>query len=104
MAKSRKDQIEEMLKDDPGDHELRYMLGMEHVSAGDDAGAARVFAELIEKNPNYPPAYHMGARALQRLGRTGEARDVLSRGIPIALGQGNQHAAGEMQELLSQLN
>lgn len=103
MAKSRKEQIEEMLQDDPNDHELRYMLGMEHASAGDDAGAVRVFEELIRLKPDYPPAYHMAARALQRLDRIPEAQTLLRQGIPIAFKQGNQHAAGEMQELMSQL-
>lgn len=103
MAKSRKEQIEEMLQDEPNDHELRYMLAMEHASGGDDAGAVHVFEELIRREPGYPPAYHMGARALQRLGRIADAQALLQRGIPIALRQGNQHAAGEMQELLSQL-
>jgi len=103
MSKSRKEQIEDMLRDDPGDHELRYMLAMEHASLGDDSGAVRVFEELIAGNPNYPPAYHMGARALQRLNKIEEARALLQRGIPTALAQNNQHAAGEMQELLAML-
>jgi cytochrome c-type biogenesis protein CcmH/NrfG len=101
--KSRKEQIEEMLAADPNDVELRYMLAMEHASAGDDEGAARCFAELIERSPDYPPGYHQGARALVRLNRLGEACALLERGIPVALQQGNSHAAGEMQELLDSL-
>jgi Tfp pilus assembly protein PilF len=74
---------------------------MEYASAGDDAGAVACFEELIRRAPDYPPAYHMGARALQRLDRIADARALLRRGIPVALARGNQHAAGEMQELLS---
>lgn len=102
-AKSRKQQIEEMLVDSPDDPELRYMLAMEYVSAGDDDGAVRVFEELTRAAPNYPPGYHMAARALQRLNREEEAKALLRRGIPIALAQRDQHAAGEMQELLDYL-
>jgi Flp pilus assembly protein TadD len=102
--KTRKQKLEQMLADDPNDPELRYMLAMEFVSQGDDAGAVRCFQELIQGTPTYPPAYHQAGRALQRLGRTPEARDLLQRGIPIALGQNNQHAAGEMQELLENLD
>jgi Flp pilus assembly protein TadD len=76
------------------------MLAMEHISAGDDAGAVRCFEELIALAPTYPPAYHQAGRALQRLGRAAEARAMLSRGIPIAQKQGDHHAAGEMAELL----
>src|SRR5262249_30786229 len=103
-AKTRKQQIEEMLADAPDDPELRYMLAMEHVSAGDDQGAVRCFQELFARAPDYPPACHQAGRALQRLGRLEEARAVLQRGIPAALKQGDTHAAGEMQELLNYLD
>jgi Tfp pilus assembly protein PilF len=103
-GKSRKEQLEAMLQDDPQDPELRYMLAMEYVSQGDDEGAVRCFREIFTVAPNYPPAYHQGARALQRLNLIKEARDVLLRGIPLALAQGNSHAAGEMQELLDNLD
>jgi hypothetical protein len=99
-APTRRERIEAMLVETPDDLELRYMLAMEHISAGDDVGAVRCFEELMALAPNYPPAYHQAGRALQRLGRGAEARAVLSRGIPVAQKQGDHHAAGEMTELL----
>jgi Tfp pilus assembly protein PilF len=99
-APTRRQQLEAMLADTPDDAELRYMIAMEYVSAGDDAGAVRTFEELIKLTPNYPPAYHQAGRALQRLNRIAEARAVLLAGIPIAQRSGDQHAVGEMQELL----
>lgn len=99
----RREKIEAMLRDEPNDAELRYMLAMEYASVGDDAGAVDRFRELIAVAPDYPPGYHMGARALSRLGRAPEAKAMLESGIPIAQRVGNFHAAGEMQELLSQL-
>jgi cytochrome c-type biogenesis protein CcmH/NrfG len=103
MDKTRKQRLEEMLAGDPSDPEVRYMLAMEHVSEGDDAGAVRCFRELLQVAPSYAPAFHQAGRALHRLGRLTEAREVLQQGIPAALQQGNQHAAGEMQELLANL-
>jgi predicted Zn-dependent protease len=100
---SRREQIEAMLTDEPNDPELRYMLAMEHTSSGDDAGAVRCFQELLGRTPDYPPTYHMAARALQRLDRIAEARELLQRGIPRALARQDNHAAGEMQELLALL-
>jgi tetratricopeptide (TPR) repeat protein len=102
-APSRKEQLEAMLQDEPADPELHYMLAMEHVSEGNDAEAVRRFSELIALAPNYPPAYHMAARALVRLHRIVEAKAMLERGITAAEGAANFHAAGEMQELLSSL-
>jgi predicted Zn-dependent protease len=103
MTAPRKQRLEAMLADEPDDPELRYMLAMEYVSAGDDAGAVRCFEELLGRRSDYPPAYHQGARALQRLDRIGEARAMLERGIPAAIAQNDAHTAGEMQQLLELL-
>ena len=93
-APSRRQKIEAMLAESPDDAELRYMLAMEYVSAGDDPEAVQSFQELIKRAPQYPPAYHQAGRALQRLNRIAEARALLLQGIPIAVGIGDQHAAG----------
>ena len=103
-TKTRLEQIEEMLRDDPNDQELGYMLAMEHASRGDDVQAVRSFVDLMSRCPEYPPGFHQGARALLRLNRTDEAKAALRKGIPAALKQNNQHAAGEMQELLESLD
>jgi predicted Zn-dependent protease len=104
MASSpRMQQIEAMLADDPGDAMLRYMLGMEYASAGDDEGAVREFRKLTdgEVGEPYVPAFHMAGQALARLGREPEAADVLRRGIEAARKAGDLHALGEMQGLLA---
>jgi tetratricopeptide (TPR) repeat protein len=103
-AKTRREKLEEMLAAEPDDAELRYMLAMEYASGGDDEGAVRCFRELLARAPDYPPAYHQAGRALHRLGRIEEARAMLQRGIPVALKSGNSHAAGEMQDLLDNLD
>jgi predicted Zn-dependent protease len=103
-ANSRREMIEAMLAETPNDPELRYMQAMEYVSAGDDAEAVRCFQEMIKVTPNYPPAYHQGGRALQRLNRIAEARALLAQGIPIAQELGDHHAAGEMSELLQSMD
>lgn len=102
-ARSRMQQIADMLAEMPDDHELRYMLAMEHVSAGDDGAAVAVFEELMRRAPDYPPGYHQAARALARLDRLDEARAVLRRGIPVAQARGDAHTAGEMTEFLQGL-
>ena len=81
-AKSRREMIEDMLKETPNDAELRYMLAMEFVSGGDDMAAVRCFLEMLAVAPNYPPAYHQAGRALQRLNRIVEARTILVAGHP----------------------
>jgi Flp pilus assembly protein TadD len=101
---SRRQHIEAMLADEPNNPELRYMLAMEQASAGDDEGAAATFRNVIAIAPDYAPAYHMGGRALHRLGRISEARSLLTTGVAVALQNRNEHAAGEMQALLESLD
>jgi tetratricopeptide (TPR) repeat protein len=103
-GKSRKEQIEAMLRDDPNDPFLRYGLAMEHVSAGDDEGAVRCFRELFTVAPTYVPGYLQAGQVLSRLGRWEEAVQVLRQGIETARLQNDQHAIGEMEGLLNTLD
>jgi tetratricopeptide (TPR) repeat protein len=103
MAIERRKKIETMLEQEPGDAELRYMLAMEHVSEENDDQAAKCFAEIFDIAPNYVPAYHQAGRALQRLSRFDEAREVILRGIAVARSERDDHAAEEMRGLLDNL-
>jgi Tfp pilus assembly protein PilF len=101
--KTRKQQLEEMLAEEPNDPFLRYGLAMEYVSAGDDEGAVRCFRELLAAAPDYVAAYMQGGQALARLGRTAEAKDLFRQGMACAARQGDEHAAGEMEGMLDAL-
>ena len=101
--KSRKEQIEEMLAAEPGDAFLLYALAMEYVSAGDDEAALAEFNRLLTDSPDYVPGFLQAGQALIRLGRHGEARSILQRGIDVARRTGDDHAAEEMAEFLHSL-
>lgn len=100
---SRREKIERMLADDPGDTFLRYSLAMELDKEGDNTASLAKFAELTRDDPPYVPAFFMAAQQLARLGRMSEARDSLRAGIESARIQGDAHAAGEMSEFLTSL-
>jgi Tfp pilus assembly protein PilF len=102
-GKTRKQQIEEMLAEDPNDSFLRYGLAMEHVSAGQDEEAARCFDELLRVAPDYVPGYMQAGRTLERLHREEEARAQYQAGIDVARRKGDLHAAEEMQGFLDNL-
>jgi Tfp pilus assembly protein PilF len=101
--KSRRQQLEEMLADEPDDPFLRYGLAMEHLSAGETDTAVRCFQDLLEVASEYVPAYVQLGQTLGRLGRTSDAADVYRRGIAVARRQGEIHAAEEMQGFLMAL-
>src|SRR3954462_7925687 len=100
---TRREKIEVMLADDPGDTFLRYSLAMELDKEGNHDASLTQFAELTRDNPPYVPAFFMAGQQLVRLGRTDEARSVLRDGILAARSQDNLHAAGEMTEFLASL-
>ncbi len=100
---SRREKIEAMLADDPGDTFLRYSLAMELDKEGDHDGSLARFADLTLDEPPYVPAFFMAGQQLVRLQRIGEARTILCDGIVAARIQGDLHAAGEMSEFLASL-
>ena len=100
---SRREKIEAMLADDPGDTFLRYSLAMELDKEGDHDESLARFAELTRDDLPYVPAFFMAGQQLVRLGRIDEAREILRDGIAAARAQENLHAVGEMSEFLASL-
>jgi Tfp pilus assembly protein PilF len=100
---TRREQIEEMLKDDPEDGFLRYCLVMEHLGAGSEATALTIFQTLLAAKPDYVPAYLQLGQLLNRMGEEDEARTVFRTGIAVAQGKGDAHAANEMSNFLALL-
>ena len=100
---SRREKIEAMLAEEPGDTFLRYSLAMELDKVGENAASLAKFTELTLDQPPYVPAFFMAGQQLARLGRLSEARDFLRSGIEAARTQGDAHAAGEMSEFLASL-
>jgi hypothetical protein len=101
---SRREKIEAMLADDPGDTFLRYSLAMELDKEGRHDESLGKFRQLMSDTPPYVAAFFMAAQQLSRLNRFDEARAVLRDGIEVARAQNDAHAAGEMSEFLASLS
>ena len=100
---NRREKIEAMLADDPGDSFLRYSLAMEYRSEGDHQKSLALLNELMGDDPPSVPAFFMAAQQLADQDRVDEARELLRDGIDQARQQGDPHAAAEMGELLMTL-
>ncbi|MEX0937263.1 MAG: hypothetical protein WDZ59_05330 [Pirellulales bacterium] len=103
MSSSRREKIEAMLADNPGDTFLRYGLAMEQAKEGDHDASLAGLQALMRDDPPYVPAFFMTGQQLAKLGRVEEARAALRDGIEQARTQGDSHAAGEMSEFLASL-
>jgi len=95
--------LTEILTANPEDSFARYGLAMEYSKAGQIEEALREFKTLIEKNPDYTPAYFMAAQALASASRIDEAKRWLVDGVSSARRTGNAHAQSEMTAMLEEL-
>ena len=87
----------------PGDPFPRYGLAMEYKGTGRLDDAWTMFAELLEKFPDYVPTYLMAGGLLITLGRQPEAAEILRKGIETAGRRGDLHAKKELEAALSEL-
>ncbi len=95
--------LSEILLQNPNDAFARYGLAMEHASQGNLDTSITEFNHLLLSHPDYVPGYFMCAQTLLKAGRTDEAKTRLEQGIHSAKQTGNQHALGEMQAVLDDL-
>lgn len=100
---SRLEKLKALVETNPDDPFPRYGLAMEHRNLNQTQEAEAVFRELLERNPEYIPAFlHYGV-VLVELDRTDEAREVFSKGLQVSSAKGDQHAYEELQAALEQL-
>jgi thioredoxin-like negative regulator of GroEL len=95
--------LTEILAANSGDSFARYGLAQEYSNGGRIEEAMREFKTLVEKNPDYTPAYFMAAQALAKVERVEEARRWLVDGVASARRTGNTHAQSEMTAMLDEL-
>jgi predicted Zn-dependent protease len=95
--------LKEILTQNPGDAFARYGLAMEYANQGQTDSSLAEFSQLLTTHPDYTAGYFMAAQTLVKAGRNEEAKDRLKQGIASAQRTGNQHALGEMEALLQEL-
>jgi tetratricopeptide (TPR) repeat protein len=100
---SRQKHLEELLKIEPNDPFLRYGLAMEHKKAGRLDQALEWFGKTLEADATYCYAWYQQGQVHQARGEVEAARSVYERGIAAARQCNDNHAAGEMQAALDEL-
>jgi len=95
--------LAEILSQNPADAFARYGLAMAYAAEGREHDALAEFDTIIERTPDYVPAYQMSAQQLLKAGRGDDARVRLQAGLAAAGRTGNTHAASEMQGMLDEL-
>ena len=95
--------LKEHLAEYPNDPFGRYGLAMEYATSGDHDAALAEFATLLKHNPDYTAGYFMAAQTFPKMGKTEEAREMLTRGVASAERTNNAHAKSEMEGMLAEL-
>jgi predicted Zn-dependent protease len=101
---NRLEMLKEHLAEYPNDPFGRYGLAMEYANSGENETALSEFATLLMDNPDYTAGYFMAAQTLAKVGKTEEAREMLTRGIVSAERTNNAHAKSEMEGMLAELS
>lgn len=101
--KSRREFLEEALRQDPGNTFARYGLAMEFVNSAPDTAWTH-FQYLLQHHSEYSPTYYQAGVLLVKQGRMQEARKVLTAGLDVTARQGNHHAHAELQAALDDLD
>ena len=103
MSVDRVEAFREILEQNPEDAFARYGLAMEYRQRGETNFALAQFDELERRHPDYAAGYQMAAQTLMAEGRMAEAGQRLQTGIASARRTRNQHALGEMEAMLEEV-
>lgn len=100
---NRLDTLKGMLATNPSAEFVRYGLAQEYVKMGEDVLALKEFGQILQDNANYVAAYYHAGKALERLDRLEEARNMYRRGIEASAQTGDLHARSELEAALSEV-
>lgn len=101
---SRIDALLGFLNEDPEDSFSRYALAMEYAKLERHDEAIAEYQKLVSGDPDYVATYYQLGKALERLGRAGEARETYRAGIAAAGRKGDAHTRDELTEALEALD
>ena len=82
---------------------LFYARALELRSLGQLEDALAAFDEVAERYPSYVPTFLMAGQLATELDRTEDARNWLSRGLKVAIAEGDEHARSELSAALDTL-
>jgi tetratricopeptide (TPR) repeat protein len=90
-------QLLRFLEEDPDDPFTRYALALEYLKTEPEK-AAELFHSLINRHPDYLPAYYMAAKLLAVLDKREEALILLDKGVALATRLNDHATLRELKE------
>lgn len=99
MSVERLAQLQELLRDEPGDAFLRYAIALELNRLGRMDEAITGLQELLLNQPEHVPSYYQLAMLLGEMSRTSEAIAVCEAGALRCIITGERKARAELLAL-----
>src|SRR6185436_8520162 len=96
--------LEEYLKDDPGDAFTLYALALEYANREEYVIANNYFSTLVNKHPDYLPAYYQFGKVKEKLNDKQQANELYLNGIELAKNQNDHHTLNELRIAFNSLN
>lgn len=89
--------LKEFLSLNPDDSFVQHALALEHVKAGDDAEARKLFENILNRDEDYIGSYYQLAKLLERNDEKESAIQWYERGMLKAKENGDMHAYNELR-------
>lgn len=97
---SRKEQILNMLVNEPNDVFLNYALAMEFVSSNELKQADEQLKKVLSIKTDYLPCFYQLGQLNEQLGNNDIALTFYKQGVDLAKSQNNNKALGELNEAI----
>jgi Tfp pilus assembly protein PilF len=88
--------LKEFLEANPNDSFVQHALALEHVKAGDDTEAKKLFENILNKDENYIGSYYHLGKLLERNDERETAIKWYELGMLKAKENGDMHAYNEL--------
>jgi Tfp pilus assembly protein PilF len=95
--------LKEFLEANPNDSFVQHALALEHVKAGDDAEAKKLFENILGRDENYIGSYYHLGKLLERNDERENAIKWYELGMLKAKENGDIHAYNELNAALEDL-
>jgi len=99
----RVEKLQAMLMENPADDFLEHALALEWIKLGEDEKARLLFAQILNRNPNYTGSYYHLGKLLERQGQQHRAAEVYIAGMQITKKLEEHRAFQELKSALEEL-